>query len=285
MTTVAYEKLDQKNCHWGIQNMYFRRLKNSILMFSSLDKPDIFTIHFQPSPAVSGFLVMFLNFFSYQLPTGEALTVVLIGKTGNGKSAAGVQIIGQKSFEVSDGAQSETKSCQKAGRKDERDILVIDTPGIIDTSSVKKMTGTWKYWPGYREDQKKILTELAKMFVYASRGINAFLLTVKFGTRFTPEDSQALLLLRKFLGEEALDYMILLLTHGDQAERNARADGKPVDQYVKQWVDKMEEWVKTFVQDELKDRVVLMNATLDINEQPEAYKKQLRKIIEVIREE
>lgn len=254
-------------------------------MFSCLDTLDLFTIHFQPSLAVSGFLVMLLNFFSYQLPTGEALTVVLIGKTGNGKSAAGVQIIGKKIFKVSDGAQSETKYCERAVRKDEREIAVIDTPGIIDTSSVKKMAGTWKYWPGYREDQKKILRELAKMFVYASRGINAFLLTIKFGTRFTPEDSQALLLLRKFLGEEALDYMILLLTHGDQAECNARDNGIPVDQYVKQWVDGMEEWVKTFIQGELKYRVVLMNARLDINEQPEAYKKQLCKIIEVIREE
>lgn len=119
------------------------------------------------------------------------------------------------------------------------------------------------------------------MFVYAPQGINAFLLTVKCGTRFTSEDSQALLLLKNFLGEEALDYMILLLTHGDQAEANARDYGKPVDQYVKQWVDTMEEWVKKFIQDELKDRVVLMNTKLDINEQPEAYKRQLREIIEV----
>ena len=250
-------------------------------MFICLDTPDIFTIHFQPSLAVSGFLVMLLNFFSYQLPNGEALTVVLIGKTGNGKSAAGVQILGKKIFEVSDGAQSETKYCQRAVRRDEREIAVIDTPGIIDTSSVKMMTGRWKYWPGYCQDRKKILTELAKMFVYAPQGINAFLLTVKCGTRFTSEDSQALLLLKNFLGEEALDYMILLLTHGDQAEANARDYGKPVDQYVKQWVDTMEEWVKKFIQDELKDRVVLMNTKLDINEQPEAYKRQLREIIEV----
>lgn len=162
---------------------------------------------------------------------------------------------------------------------------MIDTPGIIDTSSVQKMTGNWKYWPGYREDQKRILTELAKMFVYASRGFNAFLLTVKFGTRFTPEDSQALVLLRKFLGEEAVDYMILLLTHADDAEYSAGKKGTPVDEYVKQWVDGMEDWVKKFIHVELKDRVVLMNGRLNINEQPEACKIQLRKIIEVIREE
>lgn len=162
---------------------------------------------------------------------------------------------------------------------------MIDTPGIIDTSSVKKMTSKGRYWYRYRKDEERILTELAKMFVYAPQGFNAFLLTLKFGARFTSEDGEALKLLKAFLGEEALDYMILLLTHGDEAEANARKRQTPVDEYVKQWIDGMEDWVKGFIYDDLKGRVVLMNGILDPKEQPEAYKKQLRKLIEVIREE
>lgn len=147
------------------------------------------------------------------------------------------------------------------------------------------MTGKWKYWPGYREDQEKILTEVSKMFAYAPGGFNAILLTLKFGSRFTEEDGKALKLLKDFLGVEALDYMILLLTHGDEAEFHARKKQIPVDAYVKKWIDEMEEWVEKFIRNELKDRWVLMNGRLDPNEQPEAYKKQLRKLIEVIREE
>lgn len=188
-------------------------------------------------------------------------------------------------FEESDRAKSETKSCQRVVRKDEREIAVIDTPGVIDTSTVKRMVGLEKYWHAYGEDQKRILMVLAKMFVYAPQGFNAFILTFKFGTRFTAEDSQALIMLKKFLGKEALDYMILLLTHGDQAEVRARKKGTPIDEYVKHWIDEMETWVKEFVHDELKDRVVLMNGMLEPNEQPEAYKKQLRKLIEVILED
>lgn len=164
---------------------------------------------------------------------------------------------------------------------------MIDTPGVIDTSTVEKIAGWKKYWNAYAygEDQKRILRELAKMFVYAPQGLNAFILTLKFGTRFTAEDSQALIMLKKFLGKEALDYMIILLTYGDQAEVRAIQKRIPIDVYVKRWIDGMETWVKTFVHDELKDRVVLMNGMLDPNKQPEAYKKQLRKLIEVIREE
>ena len=59
------------------------------------------------------------------------------------------------------------------------------------------------------------------MFVYAPRGFNAILLLVKFGSRFTRDDFDALQMLLKFLTPDAKKYMILVLTHGDQAEVNA----------------------------------------------------------------
>ena len=43
----------------------------------------------------------------------------------------------------------------------------------------------------------------------------------------------------------------------------------------------MDEWLKTFIHDGLKDRVVLFNCTLEPDQKPEAYKKQLCKLIEV----
>ena len=135
------------------------------------------------------------------------------------------------------------------------------------------------YWPWYRKDQQKILTELAKMFVMAPGGFNAILLLVKFGSRFTPEDGEALKLLRTFLGEEATNYMILLLTHGYQAEANARRKNVPVDKYLKAWIEAMEDWVKDFIHENLKDRVVLINNMLEPDKEPEAYKTQLRTLI------
>lgn len=119
------------------------------------------------------------------------------------------------------------------------------------------------------------------MFVLAPRGFHAILLLVKFGTRFTPDDAEALIFLQTFLSEEATNYMILLLTHGDQAEHNARKGDVPVDKYVHNWIEEMDDWVREFVREKIGGRVVLMNGLLDPDKEPEAHKKQLCKLIEV----
>ncbi|XP_015757054.1 PREDICTED: uncharacterized protein LOC107336495 [Acropora digitifera] len=218
------------------------------------------------------------------LPGGDPLTVVLVGKTGNGKSSAGNQILGRKLFGVSDGSTSETVSCDKQTRTDEREITVIDTPGVIDTKIVKQMTGKTsqaKYAVGLKKELETTLKELAKMFLYAPRGFNAILLFAKFGSRFTRDDYDALQMLLKFLTTDAQKYMILVLTHGDEAEYNASEKGIAVDEYLKSWINKMDYWLKKFIHDDLNDRVVLLNCRLKPDKEPEAYKKQLCKLIEV----
>ena len=161
---------------------------------------------------------------------------------------------------------------------------MIDTPGVIDTKIVKQMTSKTsqaRYAVGLKMELETTLTELAKMFVYAPRGFNAILLLAKFGSRFTRDDYDALQMLLKFLTPDAKKYMILVLTHGDQAEYNASDKGIAVDKYLKNWIDKMDDWLKTFIHDDLKDRVVLFNCRLKPDQEPEAYKKQLCKLIEV----
>lgn len=219
------------------------------------------------------------------LPNGKPLTVVLLGKTGNGKSSAGNLILGKEFFGASDGAQSETVTCAKQKRTEEREITVIDTPGVMDTATVKEMTSKTskaKYLAGFRSVQQETLKELARMVVYAPHGFDAILLVAKFGSRFTRDDNDALTMLTKFLGEDAKKYMILLFTHGDDAEYNARKKRIPVDKYLKTWIDGMVEWMKRFIHSDLEDRVALFNCRLMPDEEPEAYKKQLCKVIEMI---
>ncbi|XP_015769286.1 PREDICTED: uncharacterized protein LOC107347824 [Acropora digitifera] len=219
------------------------------------------------------------------LPGGDPLTVVLIGKTGNGKSSTGNQILGRMSFSVSDGATSETMSCTKKIRTEEREITVIDTPGVIDSKLVKQMaskTSQARYALGFLKELQTPLKELAQMFLYAPRGFNAILLLAKFGSRFTPDDYDALQMLLKFLTADAKKYMILVLTHGDEAEHNASEEGIAVEEYLKNWINRMDDWLKKFIHDDLKDRVVLLNGKLKPDKEPEAHKKQLCKLIEMI---
>ena len=60
-------------------------------------------------------------------------TLVVVGRTGNGKSVMGNSILGRRAFKSKAGSSGVTKTCemQRTMLKDGQVVNVIDTPGNL----------------------------------------------------------------------------------------------------------------------------------------------------------